>query len=103
MKKRSRLARAKSWKTLIGSETDQLKDITIIIAVVDDNGVRPRDRDASAYASTRVYRYDMEGSVEDFIKKIEKLKQKSDPNRKKYPPHEYLIEGGQMGNKGSDN
>lgn len=96
---RSRMARAKSWKTLIGTETTQLKDITIIISTVEDNGVRPRDKDASAYASTRVYRYDMEGSVKEFIQKIEALKQSSNPNGPQYPPNVYLIEGGKMGNE----
>ena len=83
-----------SWKKLIGSEDEQLKDITIIISSVEDNGVPVQAKDSGAYAVNRVYHYDLEGSVDEFIEAIEKLKQKKGYNG--YPPHEYLIEGGQM-------
>jgi len=80
-------------KKQIGTEKEQLKDVTIIISSVETN---EDPKDPSAYASTAIYHYDLEGDVDEFIAAVEALKQKSNPNGKQYPPNEYLIEGGHL-------
>lgn len=48
---------------------EQLKDITIVIASVE------YDDDGNAYAITQRFCGDLEGPIEDFIEKIEEIKQ----------------------------
>ena len=68
------------------NKTDQsLKDLTIIIA-----DVAAPDGPGSVHAFTKVFRYDLVGDVEEFIKALEELK-----NSKGY---DFIIEGGRMGN-----
>jgi len=59
---------------------DQLRDMTIVIAEV--NKV-----DGVTYASSRVYKFDLQWDPAEFIKAIEKLT----PKGKKTP---YIVEGG---------
>lgn len=49
------------------SETEQLKGITIIIDSVD----YADDDDETPYSVTKIYRGDLEGSVSEFIERIE--------------------------------
>lgn len=48
-------------------ESDQLKGIIIIIDSIE----WADDEDETPYSVTKVYRGDLEGSVDEFIKKIE--------------------------------
>lgn len=47
---------------------DQLKDMTIVIAGTD------KDDDGKEYAITRIFHYDLQWNVDEFIKAIEALK-----------------------------
>ncbi len=68
------------------NKTDRsLRDLTIIIA-----GALAPDGAGSMHAFTKVFRYDLVGDVEEFIKALEELK-----NSKGY---DFIIEGGRMGN-----
>ena len=68
------------------NKTDQsIKDLTIIIADAE-----APDGPGSVHAFTKVFRYDLVGDVEEFIKALEELK-----NSKGY---DFIIEGGRMGN-----
>jgi hypothetical protein len=59
--------------------TEQLKDLVITISYVEFYG------DDKPYAATRVYRYDLKGSIDEFIKSLEF--------------HPNLVEGGRMRNE----
>ena len=48
--------------------TDQLKDVVITIAFCGGE-----EADNTPYAMTRIFRYDLEGPIDEFIKYIEKF------------------------------
>jgi len=49
----------------ISTDDNQLKGVTIIVDLVD------YDDDGNPYSVTMIYRGDLEGSIEKFIKRIE--------------------------------
>ena len=83
------MTKLKVLQKQIGTEKEQLKSLSLIISSVESNA---DPSEPSAYAMTRVYRYDLEGDVDEFIKALEALKGKSAKKG-------FIIEGGQMSNE----